>query len=493
MARLPIPGADDGQWGNILNDFLKTGHRDDGANKNNFEVVNVKDFGAIGNGVSDDTASITAAIAAVTANEQGGKVYLPVGIYLVTGIIVPSEVILIGSGQESTMIYSNTNGTIVQIGTGTTDCYGTGLRDLTIQGNSGVNQIGLLLNGRSTTSGIWHCHFRNIKVHNCGAVLIKCTYSWLNEFYQVVAAPGPQVGRCLDIDVNCNILIFRDCKFCYSSANIAMLVKGKGHLFDGCQIEDNSSTSGILVLGDGTDAAENVKVRNCWFEDNQYGDVIKIGGNSNTTITIDGCIFSGAGVNLPAYYINVLAGKSHCITSNTFRNNVGTAFITLGAFQSRAFIAYNRALNGTSTRIENPTNGLPIFLEAFDDAGYDKPIFYNQVDAYDASFRAQRIDPADVAYIAKTVADANNRLTISANGKIEFGPGNTVVDTNLYRSAPNMLAMGTGDSFKIDCKWDGGLFWLGNSALWADNSGILRIKNGAPTSDTDGTIIGTQS
>src|SRR3989344_4410141 len=272
MARLPIPGADDGQWGNILNDFLKTGHRDDGANKNNFEVVNVKDFGAIGNGVSDDTASITAAIAAVTANEQGGKVYLPVGIYLVTGIIV-------------------------QIGTGTTDCYGTGLRYLTIQGNSGVNQIGLLLNGRSTTSGIWHCHFRNIKVHNCGAVLIKCTYSWLNEFYQVVAAPGPQVGRCLDIDVNCNILIFRDCKFCYSSANIAMLVKGKGHLFDGCQIEDNSSTSGILVLGDGTDAAETVKVRNCWFEDNQYGDVIKIGGNSNTTITIDGCIFSGAGVN----------------------------------------------------------------------------------------------------------------------------------------------------------------------------------------------------
>ena len=31
MARLPIPGNDNGQWGHILNDYLKTAHRDDGS------------------------------------------------------------------------------------------------------------------------------------------------------------------------------------------------------------------------------------------------------------------------------------------------------------------------------------------------------------------------------------------------------------------------------------------------------------------------------
>jgi hypothetical protein len=34
---------------------------------------------------------------------------------------------------------------------------------------------------------------------------------------------------------------------------------------------------------------------------------------------------------------------------------------------------------------------------------------------------------------------------------------------------------------------------LGSYNLWVDSSGRLRIKNGAPTSDTDGVVVGTQS
>lgn len=33
MARLPIPGSDDGVWGNVLNDFLSVGHNADGTLK----------------------------------------------------------------------------------------------------------------------------------------------------------------------------------------------------------------------------------------------------------------------------------------------------------------------------------------------------------------------------------------------------------------------------------------------------------------------------
>jgi hypothetical protein len=32
--RLPTPGADDGQWGNILNDFLSQAHNPDGSLQN---------------------------------------------------------------------------------------------------------------------------------------------------------------------------------------------------------------------------------------------------------------------------------------------------------------------------------------------------------------------------------------------------------------------------------------------------------------------------
>ena len=31
MARLPVPGSDDGQWGNILNEFLLVEHEADGT------------------------------------------------------------------------------------------------------------------------------------------------------------------------------------------------------------------------------------------------------------------------------------------------------------------------------------------------------------------------------------------------------------------------------------------------------------------------------
>jgi hypothetical protein len=34
---------------------------------------------------------------------------------------------------------------------------------------------------------------------------------------------------------------------------------------------------------------------------------------------------------------------------------------------------------------------------------------------------------------------------------------------------------------------------LGTTHLWIDGSGRLRIKSGAPTSDTDGAVVGAQS
>ena len=41
--------------------------------------------------------------------------------------------------------------------------------------------------------------------------------------------------------------------------------------------------------------------------------------------------------------------------------------------------------------------------------------------------------------------------------------------------------------------WNTGPVRMGTFYLWVDSSGRLRIKSGAPTSDTDGTVVGTQS
>ena len=50
------------------------------------QYVSVKDFGAVGDGVTDDTAAIQAAVNAVF-NAGGGTVYVPAGTYLVSSIV----------------------------------------------------------------------------------------------------------------------------------------------------------------------------------------------------------------------------------------------------------------------------------------------------------------------------------------------------------------------------------------------------------------------
>lgn len=65
-------------------------------------VINVKDYGALGNGTADDTAEITAAIAACP---DGGTVYFPPGTYIVSSpIVLVSNITYRGSSRAGSVI-----------------------------------------------------------------------------------------------------------------------------------------------------------------------------------------------------------------------------------------------------------------------------------------------------------------------------------------------------------------------------------------------------
>jgi hypothetical protein len=65
----------------------------------NTELLSVKDFGAVGNGIADDSLAIQATIDALTV---GGRVYFPPGTYRISvSIVVPSNVHLFGAGDSS--------------------------------------------------------------------------------------------------------------------------------------------------------------------------------------------------------------------------------------------------------------------------------------------------------------------------------------------------------------------------------------------------------
>ena len=65
------------------------------------DTVSVKDFGAVGDGVTDDTAAMAAALA---ATPNGGTLYFPSGAYLGWLIVRKNNVTIMGAGSASTTI-----------------------------------------------------------------------------------------------------------------------------------------------------------------------------------------------------------------------------------------------------------------------------------------------------------------------------------------------------------------------------------------------------
>lgn len=104
-AHLPVPGVDRTGWGTTLNDFLGVSHNADGTLKSTLSGLglgfNVKDpvYGALGDGVADDSAAIQAAINDAAVAGRTGIVLFPGGNYRVgTTIALKGGVKLIGSG-----------------------------------------------------------------------------------------------------------------------------------------------------------------------------------------------------------------------------------------------------------------------------------------------------------------------------------------------------------------------------------------------------------
>jgi hypothetical protein len=151
----PIVSAPGAGTGNVVgpagatnNDFVCFNGATGGVIRDcgSFPIINVTQYGAKCNGSTNDTAAFNAAImAASTSAAGGGLVQIPAGTCIISGVFIPSKVILQGAGRGVTTLQgpAGVNGNIIVSQnfatlTGTNTAGGPnefGLRDFTIDGN----------------------------------------------------------------------------------------------------------------------------------------------------------------------------------------------------------------------------------------------------------------------------------------------------------------------------------------------------------------------
>jgi hypothetical protein len=129
-------------------------------------VVNVLDYGAKGDGSTDDRAAIQAAINAAGAggvSARGVDLFFPAGVYAISGTLTCpfNNVLLRGSGWQSTVLLATfTTTDILQLGDGTTH-NGCGLMDMSVWCNAARTT------GASINVNLMHdCTIRNFVVNN---------------------------------------------------------------------------------------------------------------------------------------------------------------------------------------------------------------------------------------------------------------------------------------------------------------------------------------
>jgi hypothetical protein len=312
MARLPKPGGDTDTWAKILNEFLLVAHNPDGTprteavnalaaaaatvglldlrtanqptdpsirtpilSNNGTELIwrsineiNVRDFGAKGDGVTDDTAAIQAAIDAIG---DGGNIHIPEGTFMVRGIkIKRSGTRLAGDARWGTRLVrlSGTQPLIDVSGTASMTGhmrYST-IANMTLNGN---HMPGPLLRSYYSDSST----FSDVHFVYCAGVATDLIEAWDTRFLECIwencgteTAPAVLLrntqppGQFGYSDDNTNQIYFTGCRW-ETFRNGAIKMDGaangsprklNGIFFTSCKMETRFCAGPVMQIMPGT-------------------------------------------------------------------------------------------------------------------------------------------------------------------------------------------------------------------------------------------------
>ena len=252
--------------------------------------VNVLDFGAVGNGVADDTAAIQAAIDAVEA-AGGGQVKLPTGTYKITfSLTITGAVPVWITGTWASVLSNKGVGNTITVGNASANqTADIRILGISIQGQAGtLDGIQILRIQQARVEGV------RIKfMGGNGLSMAGCYASWiLNSYFNNngsngISFTGYATAGSDFMQVIGNRLLANGAK--------GILVDNTAYGPAGMRIENNDfegNAIGLTVItGSATNNNESFTLVGNYFENN-FGSNMSIGEDAGTSL-IRGLVIQG--------------------------------------------------------------------------------------------------------------------------------------------------------------------------------------------------------
>ena len=328
-------------------------------------IVNVLDYGAKGDGTTDDTSAIQAAATAafypIASNYGGGVLFFPRGTYkITTSITLPNAQFHIrGEGTASVI---QATGCSAFVYTGQFAAISE-MSDLYILGNSTANTEAFNSSPSNTAWVFTLAHFNRLRIGNFprhfnipNAQL--CSWSdclmdldaggsafYIHPTASGQAANSNRVVRCqftgvgsptVDFDpgafaANCSNWLFDSCDFQQSSSGIPLTIKDSNWIVRSCEFENSTGVGTIDIITSDTLSADYTLIDGCVFAGSASTGQIRIfrTGTVQQTYytTIRNCSYNQS---LPIVWID--SGRSTIVEncSGTITGSGGEYTIEIG-------------------------------------------------------------------------------------------------------------------------------------------------------------------
>ncbi|GEM_PF-5451054 len=286
------------------------------------DVVSVKSYGAVGNGVTDDTAAIQAAINACisTGAGTGDSLYIPKGIYKITSNLTFSGPIhMYGDGKSQSTIRAFSGVTkMLQFPQVSSDLNRCLLENFGLDGSS------IAANGISAPF-IAHTTYRGLRIYGTTTTALVHGYGWSSLFDDVELSNNS--GDGLQLMNGTNGVEVRNCKIFTNGGTGIILSETVAVKITNCTIEGNSS-SGILAGF----VNYGLTIDTCYFEANsQYGKAFTTPlVTVKADIILNGSsVYTQMGLNTPDQGVTINNCYVNSSYSDSFVYTIGVDDLTL--------------------------------------------------------------------------------------------------------------------------------------------------------------------